>query len=100
MANDPVQIIHDELGQTATVQRSSLHAWAKTGWHPSDPAEVISTDGNVADVLAEVGDDSTKAQAAIEVEKAGKNRSRLLTQLQTIADRSNQPDNGTDTEEQ
>ena len=35
-------------------------------------------------ILAEVGDDKTKAAAALETEKAGKNRSTLVPKLEAI----------------
>lgn len=43
---------------------------------------------SVDEVLAEVGDDKDKAAAALEAEKAGKNRSTLVTKLQAIVDAS------------
>lgn len=54
-------------------------------------AEVKADDGNaakeptVAEVLAEVGDDQAKAAAALEAEKAGKNRTSLVSKLEAIA---------------
>ena len=100
MPNDPVDIVHDGTAGRATVQRSALPVHAKAGWRPADPTEVIDTDANIVDVLAEVGDDAVKARAAIEVETANRGRKTLLTQLQTIADRSDQTGAAGDPEEQ
>jgi len=41
--------------------------------------------GTVQDVLDWVGDDSDRAQEALEAERAGQNRSTLITQLEAIA---------------
>lgn len=39
----------------------------------------------VKDILTEVGDDKAKAEAALEEEKAGQNRSTLVEKLEAIA---------------
>lgn len=50
---------------------------------PTEP-----TTDTVDAILAEVGTDKDKAAAAIEAEKAGKNRTTLLTKLQAVLDAS------------
>lgn len=51
----------------------------------AEPSGDGAGSGTVDEVLAEVGDDPEKAKAAIESEKAGKNRSTLLSKLEGIA---------------
>jgi hypothetical protein len=41
-------------------------------------------EGSVKDVLAWVGDDPEKAQAALDAEKAGEQRSTLISKLENI----------------
>lgn len=55
-----------------------------------DPADGSDSakEATVDEVLADVGTDKDKAKAAIEAEKAGKNRSTLLTKLQAVVDAS------------
>lgn len=54
-----------------------------------DPAAADSgKEPTVDEVLAEVGTDKAKAAAAIETEKAGKNRTTLLSKLQAVVDAS------------
>ena len=48
------------------------------------PAPAPEKSDKIDDILAEVGDDKEKAAAALEAEKAGKNRSTLVTKLEAI----------------
>jgi hypothetical protein len=41
-------------------------------------------DGTVEAILAWVGDDPERAQAALEAERAGKNRSTLISELEAM----------------
>lgn len=66
---------------TAAGSRAAVRAEARA----ADPVDV---DGKVDDVLAEVGDDPVKAQAALDAErkKGDKARSSLVDKLNTIID--------------
>lgn len=48
------------------------------------PAPETSAEGTIKDVLAAVGEDPTKAAAALETEKAGENRTTLVSKLEAI----------------
>jgi len=50
-----------------------------------EPADDSGKPATVDEILAEVGDDKEKAAAALEAEKAGKNRSSLVSKLEAIA---------------
>lgn len=56
---------------------------------PADPGPDQTGDqvptGNVDDVLAWVGDDPDKADRALDAERAGKNRTTLVSSLESIA---------------
>jgi hypothetical protein len=49
---------------------------------PDGPTVDVS--GSVKTVLADVGDDQAKAQAALDAEQAGQNRTTLVSKLQAI----------------
>jgi hypothetical protein len=55
-------------------------------------AEAVDQGGTVAEVLADVGDDPDKAQAALEAEQAGKQRVSLMNALSKVIDRHGQDD--------
>lgn len=67
---------------TAVGSRAAVRAEARAA------AEPVDVDGKVDDVLAEVGDDPVKAQAALDAErkKGDKARSSLVDKLNTIID--------------
>jgi hypothetical protein len=56
------------------------------GWRLENPQNLVeSTDDNIDQVLADVGNDPVKAAAAMDVEAAGKNRPTLISRLAAIA---------------
>lgn len=81
-----VEVRHPGLGSTARVPAGAARALVREGgWQYTDPSSVISTeDSNIAEVLTQVGDDPVKARAALDAEKAGKNRSTLTSKLAEI----------------
>lgn len=81
-----VTVVHED-GRTARMTTDRLARVADRGWRVVDPTKVVETssDDNIATVLDEVGDDPVKAAAALDIERAGKNRSTLVSKLETIA---------------
>lgn len=81
---DPVTLTHPDLPDV-TLERERGDAWVleRSGWVISGGS--AATDGTVAEVLSAVGDDPTKAAAALEAERNAKNRSSLVGQLEAIA---------------
>lgn len=51
---------------------------------PLEPAPEGPASGTVEAILAEVGQDAAKATTALETEKAGKNRTSLVSKLEAI----------------
>lgn len=80
-----VTVVHKD-GRTARMTTGRLAKVADQGWRPLDPTKVIetSTDDNIDTILGEVGDDPVKAQAALAIERDGKNRSTLVSKLEAI----------------
>lgn len=81
-----VTVVHED-GRTARMTTARLAQIADRGWRALDPSKVVDTssDDNIATILDSVGDDPVKAAAALEIEKAGKNRSTLVPKLEAIA---------------
>jgi hypothetical protein len=76
---DPSTIVEsDDEDYTSVLQR---HGWVEAPALPALPELAAAT---VKDILAEVGDDPDLAAAAIEEERAGKNRKSLIRQLEQI----------------
>lgn len=79
-----VEVTNPTTGATTTVPESRLRHITDKGWRVTEPADVVDVSGNVDDVLAAVGDDPALAQAALDAEKADRNRSTLVNQLSGI----------------
>lgn len=81
-----VTVVHED-GRTARMTPDRLARVADRGWRVLDPSKVVETSGddNITTILDEVGDDPVKAAAALAIERAGKNRSTLVSKLETIA---------------
>lgn len=80
-----VEVRNPTLDVTVSRPTSTAAALVAAGWEYVTPSEVVPTDDStIAEVLAQVGDDPTKAQAALDAEKAGKNRSTLTSKLAEI----------------
>lgn len=75
---------------TALRPAAALAAGKFPLWEPVDRAEMPSTavDGTVDEVLATVGDDPIKAAAALDAERAGKNRKGLVEPLTAIVEKA------------
>lgn len=107
---------HKETGQFADIPTDALPGWEKHGWDPigeSHSLEELHTaavaaeyaqaaaeaaapdvveDHTVAEVLAEVGDDSVKAQAALDAEQAAeKPRKSLVAALSKVVEAAPDP---------
>lgn len=82
-----VVAVENSDGRTTFMTTERLARVGDQGWRAVDPGQVIETtsDDNIADILGEVGDDPVKAEAALKIEKAGKNRSTLVAKLKAIA---------------
>ncbi len=83
----PVIAVVNEDGRTARMTTERLAEVADQGWRAVDPSQVIdaSSDDHIDRILGEVGDDPIKAAAALELERAGKNRKTLVAKLTAIA---------------
>lgn len=81
-----VAAVHED-GRTTFMTTERLAEVTEQGWRAVDPTQVVETtaDDNVDTILGEVGDDPVKAAAALKIEKAGKNRTTLVSKLKTIA---------------
>lgn len=81
-----MKIVHPALpGQSSEVTDEQFETvWEPLGWQAA-PDVPDTADLTVQGVLDDVGQDPAKATAALAVEKAGRNRSTLVDQLQRIA---------------
>jgi transketolase len=82
-----VEVIHESGATSRMTKKAFTTRFANEGWRLANPTDLVeSTDENIAEVLALVGDDPAKAAAAIDVEAAGKNRPTLIEKLTAIVD--------------
>lgn len=83
--NPFVRIRNPETGDEAMVPQSAVQHI--DGFVLANPADVAGdvAELTVHEVVADVGSDPVKAAAALQVEKSGRNRPTLTTQLDRIA---------------
>jgi hypothetical protein len=85
-----VDVIHDDGRRTRMTPRALAKA---QGWREANPEQSVDPDGHtIAEVLEAVGDDPVKAEAALEAERQGKNRSTLTQKLADVADVATEED--------
>lgn len=84
---DRVTITNGDDTVTVPASTASVLIRNNRGWRPVDSSDLAPPvdDLNIREVLDHVGNDPALAAAALDVEKAGKNRSTLIDKLTAIA---------------
>lgn len=101
IAKGEIQILDVDCVQVPNFDGSGYH-WQSTGaasspGDPGDPPQVVPdeypADGTIAQILAWVGDDTIRAEAALDAEdETGKPRKSLVAALEAILDTDDNPD--------